>query len=444
MTLRIILFLSTIIIAFNNYLQAQSNFLPGTITLNNGETLIGEINFQNKSSSPEQVEFRSSVTKGSRSFLPTDVTSFEVFDKKKYISKEVTVDTSPFRTNAAREIRPSSKIATIFLQVIVKGSVSLYYHYDIRPHFYVESEGEFNELISSQYVVSINGEYRLVRTNEKRYKAQLAGLGYECIQQDAEKVKFSIKSLTEYVRNCNGQNGSDYLYIPEKPSYVHSVYTGGALNSLNLRVKTTYPPFDELPKLGKFESKYELNLTFLLGYQFKIILPSGLKKKSFSFGADLSRFNSTTEGSFDTFRYNPEGISALDEVSDMELEYWFINLKAWYSYAFTASSISPYFDAGISFSRMISHNSKATISSTLFEIDSIQNDGRPVFNEVGEETTTGEFYDRDQLFKSGLGVFGGIGYQIHQFNAGLRGEIVFHNYNRGTQLNLAFVLGYQL
>ncbi len=437
-------FFVLLLLFINLNLKAQTNFLPGSIILNDGEILMGEINFQNKSTSPEKVDFRSSVNESSQSFLPTDVTGFEVFDKKKYISKEVTVDTSPFRTNAAREIRPSSEVKTVFLQVLVKGPVSLYYYYDDRPHFFIENEGTFTELISSQYVVNINGEYRLVRTNENRYQTQLADLNNKCNQEEATKLKYNIRSLTGYLSNCNEPTETDYIFTPEKPDYAHSIYIGGALNKLNLRVKTTYPPYDELPRFGKFESKYELNRTFLLGYQFKIILPSGLKKKSFSFGVDISRFNSTTEGSFNTFRYNPEGISALDEVSDMELEYWFVNLKAWYSYAFSASSISPYFDAGISLSRMISHDSKATINSTLYEIYYIQNNGRPIFNEVGEETTTGDFYDRDQLFKSGLGVFGGIGYQIHQFNIGLRGEIVFHNYNRGTQLNLAFVLGYQL
>ncbi len=444
MRISFIVFAGIACLILHSELFAQENYLPGSVTLNSGETIAGEIDYQNQVRTPELVRFRKDSIGEVKTYSPTSILGFRV-GRDRFVSKNLIIDTSPYRTSANREIRPSSIQKQVFLQLLVEGAVSLYYYQNERPHYFIETEKGIEELISSQYVVNIGGQFQLVKTNEHLYRRQLAELGYECNTESARKIKYRINAFIEFISECNGDEAPAYIYEKEKPTYKHSFYVGGLTSLLTQKIRPDQPLSTLRSELlQNFKNTYDPSYSFTIGYYFKIIYPTDLQRKSLSIGLDIFTFESKTSGDYYNFIYEENAISELQNISNMQLSFTMISLKSWFSYKFSSKQITPFLDIGASFSRMISHSSKANIHTDFYQTGSlgfnIPLEAFPIIDETDEVRS---FYSKEDLYTSGLGILAGLGLQYNSFYATCRGDFLIHNYNQGSQLNVSLIFGYE-
>lgn len=107
---------------------AQTDFKPGYVITNPGDTIRGEIDYRGDLLMGKLCRFKDSNGK-EHEFLPVDIQGYRFTDSKYYISNEVN----------GKEV---------FLEYLINGKVSIYYLRDDNgDHFFIDKEGEvMNEI----------------------------------------------------------------------------------------------------------------------------------------------------------------------------------------------------------------------------------------------------------------------------------------------------------
>jgi hypothetical protein len=149
--------LLALIIALPLLLSAQI-YLPATLVLRNGETVKGDLLYQNWSGIQKlRVQL---PDKKEATFLPYDVQHFEItrYDqvKEEYISRIVRVNKSTDELLTLEDTHiPLMKTDTVLLRVVVRGTVSLYEFKDLkgRDHFFIGRD-TIEELIYKRFMKS--------------------------------------------------------------------------------------------------------------------------------------------------------------------------------------------------------------------------------------------------------------------------------------------------
>lgn len=98
------------IILIANTSTAQNNFKPGYYINNNGDTIKGEINLLGYNSMKNSCNFRKTSSDSIINISPKNINTYTIIDNKQFESKEVFGE-------------------RIFLEVLVKGKLSLYFQY---------------------------------------------------------------------------------------------------------------------------------------------------------------------------------------------------------------------------------------------------------------------------------------------------------------------------
>ena len=102
-------------------LNAQTDYLPGYIINNSGDTILGEINYLGDLKMSKICEFRDAEKKITE-YSPNDILGFRFKEGKYYVSKEV----------------DNTKI---FLEYIIKGRVNIYYMANDKGwHYYIDKQ----------------------------------------------------------------------------------------------------------------------------------------------------------------------------------------------------------------------------------------------------------------------------------------------------------------
>lgn len=110
-------------ICFAGKLLAQTNFHPGYVVKQVGDTLHGEIDSRGDYMMGKKCKFRTIGDHEIITYSPSDIIAYKLTDNKYFISKSF---------NGKR----------IFFELLVKGQVSIYFHKDIKGnHYYIDKEG---------------------------------------------------------------------------------------------------------------------------------------------------------------------------------------------------------------------------------------------------------------------------------------------------------------
>ncbi|MFZ4464988.1 MAG: hypothetical protein ACOYN5_14165 [Bacteroidales bacterium] len=175
MIIRQILFLAFLFIS--GFIRAQSDFRPGFVIQNSGDTLFGSIDYRGDMTMGSLCRFKTAENE-IRDFSPFDIPAYRFTDSKYFISREV-----------------DGKM--VFLEFLIKGKVNVYYlRDDVGDHFYLDKEGErLTELVYSE-------EVKMIKENpnkEKRYLVKsnkhIGVLSY--YMQDAPDLQPKIKSIAK-------------------------------------------------------------------------------------------------------------------------------------------------------------------------------------------------------------------------------------------------------
>ena len=133
-------YLSSIFFVFLSMspLRAQDQFIPGSVTLKNGDEITGFIENGNPKSNAKYLLFRKTLESPVTRYTAVDVENYQFEDFKYYVSRQVVVDDMP---------------KEVFFEYLVDGVVELFYYADpFKDRFYIEKDGELHELQDDSYI----------------------------------------------------------------------------------------------------------------------------------------------------------------------------------------------------------------------------------------------------------------------------------------------------
>jgi hypothetical protein len=94
--------------------MAQSDFRPGYIVNNNGDTLTGLIDYKGNQANARKCIFKLSNDASEEKFTPDDIKAYRFIDSKYYVSKKVMTE--------------DSTETQLFLEYLIDGIVDIYYY----------------------------------------------------------------------------------------------------------------------------------------------------------------------------------------------------------------------------------------------------------------------------------------------------------------------------
>lgn len=223
------IYLTLFIIFSSGVLYAQNSFESGFLIIAESDTVHGFIRFPGWEFLDMGIEFKKNELSEIQKFKPDSIRGFSIAGDK-FISKKTEIDLTPLSVNISRtpyEIPVQYEEKTIFLNLLIEGSVSLYYHRDTeRENYFIETSSLFNELISHESLFELNGYYSKGTVEKYRYRQQLAALP-ECSTLDPSNLSFSRKAFYDFITQCNNANGNKLVYTrpTEEKTYFSSIYS---------------------------------------------------------------------------------------------------------------------------------------------------------------------------------------------------------------------------
>ena len=193
---------------FCSALLAQANFVPGSVTLANGEKLQGLIDYREWTRHPKKIVYKSGTGAEAKEFKPIELKYFEVTGKDRYESAIVKMDMESLlpEVNERPEGIPSIVTDTVFLRIIYEGALfNLYNFRDEKNRFYTrDSVNGYRELSFGQILVN-NEQGREFKQTQELYKNQLMQYATDfdrlsMLRSKAERLRYSENSLLAFTR----------------------------------------------------------------------------------------------------------------------------------------------------------------------------------------------------------------------------------------------------
>ncbi|HMF71484.1 MAG TPA: outer membrane beta-barrel protein [Flavitalea sp.] len=278
--------LTSAFLVFHSDLTAQKNFQAAQVVNNDGDTLNGQVNYQNWKRNPSRIQFRQKESDQTVNYRPTDIKWFTVANEK-YTSAIVMVDQREDHIGALVEDSTINlKTDTVFLFSMVEGTKSLFLYEDAVMHFYIKEDNDFTLLRYKKFLVTRNNStFATTRTD---YITQLGNyLGGCTATTDAiAKAKYEQQALRKAF-------GSYYSCKQAKPVYVFKpirekspwgVFAGFSNTKLSFRSSDNY----EIVK-----TSFKSSLNFTAGAFYDFIIPRTLSKVSINNELGYSSYKTT-------------------------------------------------------------------------------------------------------------------------------------------------------
>jgi len=178
---------------------AQSNYKPGYVVKNSGDTVKGYINYREWDQSPQKIEFKNQLqSKEVINFTPGETKSFTIDGLENYISYigPISMDKSSF-PDLPSELDTTKMVDTVYLRVIATGpNVSLFINRDkIKTRFFYKEDGSpLQELVYHQYYLDGQNVHEV-----KTYAGQLIILLHKYRQGDeSDEERIWTSRFTEF------------------------------------------------------------------------------------------------------------------------------------------------------------------------------------------------------------------------------------------------------
>lgn len=189
-------------------LQAQTNFLPGVIITNEGDTLHGLLDYRSVARNAHKCEFMQEGSDNVQEFLPFSIKGYRFKDGKYFVSREVDVN---------------GKKTPLFLEYLVHGICDLYFFGDgIWYHYFLEkADGQLFELTNEEKKVQLNGKTYL--RSDKKYIGVMKYAFADCPQlmPMINRAELNHESLIDIVKKYHELMCDDFrciLYQKQLPA----------------------------------------------------------------------------------------------------------------------------------------------------------------------------------------------------------------------------------
>ncbi|HRI62556.1 MAG TPA: hypothetical protein PK228_22600 [Saprospiraceae bacterium] len=332
-----IIYLILLLILTTSVLPAQKNFTDGGLIQSNGDTLHGQIDYQEWDLNPSGIQFRPSSSGAATAFDYRNIAGFFVTGKNEiYQTATVYINNEPSDMHkmpsyssvgeAIRNFRPVRD--TVFLRVLARGKLSLYEYKDNNgAHYLAQPEGDtIRELVARKVNVNSN----TVPLDE--YKNQLKFMTVACstLGVNFDKLTYSDKTLLDVVKKFNQCTGNS----------VYSVQQEKAGKSIYLMAGAGFPSFElSGPLVSDNTHDDEYTLTglapvFGVGCDFNFSRARGKRGGGLELYASQYSLDHAVEGIFGR---------ALTYKVDMG----YLRMLAFFRQTLTTGKVSPYLKAGI-------------------------------------------------------------------------------------------------
>ncbi|MDW3195419.1 MAG: hypothetical protein R8G66_23785 [Cytophagales bacterium] len=294
--------------------NAQTNFEPGYIINNAGDSVQGEINF-NWTTRPDALTFRTNGGKEEQ-FTPSNLKGFSIENGDYFQSLTVEVDVSPTDPDQLLELgKDQFEEQSFFAKVLLLGSANLYQNFDQergRYHYFLENAQSPSpvELISGKRKVSdettmqpnASGAFKTV----DKYKGQLTFLLGDCPEVMSSILGLSQlteKSVTAIITTYNGCNNNVSTYRKPKVARGSRARFGLILGAQLFDV--------QLENSGRIPADFDTPADFVHNIGFHILLNTRERKR---FNLGLLGFHRSFKTSEVFFQDGPvvDGFSTVD------------------------------------------------------------------------------------------------------------------------------------
>jgi hypothetical protein len=339
----------------------QVNFVAGTIVKLNGDTLKGEIDYQEWTYNPRTIQFRNKNTQSAKDYTCRDIKGFTITDKnEKYQTVVVDInkesdDIDKLKTYESIDNVPlSSKLTrdTVFLLIEAQGALNLFSLFDGKPHYFIQkNKGKIEELENRRAKIVNRDTVSIIMI--ENFKIQLKTLTDDCASPiypfvKPAFVKAEILQVVTKYNTCKGE--SSYIFKEGHGQRRFSLLTGAALPLIkisdfyNFNAKTAQGNIS--PVFGMaFEQSYKrLRNRVSMGIEFNFALCK----------ADISTDYTITDR---VVYYKVNAVST--------------KLNPYIQYAFTANKIQPYVKVGLGISYFSKPNVERFYTETFTPIPTI-------------------------------------------------------------------------
>jgi hypothetical protein len=219
-------YLFTFILLVPSFCFAQSDFRSGFIITNDRDTVRGLINYREGDKSYAVCEYKRSSDQTTINYLPGQIHAYGFNDDRFFES---------------RTINPKhDTIKTVFLEVIIRGAVSLYkYEYT----WWIDKKGsELLELTNEKKIKYVNGKKMMTYTN--RHIGVLNTAMFDCVEirNQIGTITLTEKSLTRIVRRYNQCAGdAEKVFKEKKPWFKGAIGLAGGVNGSQLNTSSVNP-----------------------------------------------------------------------------------------------------------------------------------------------------------------------------------------------------------
>lgn len=400
-------------------LQAQSNFISGTIIKSDGTTLSGLINFQEWEVSPSKIEFKSSKGADKQIFTPKEITSFDITGIEKYISAKVDLNVAPIELEKLTTDRePIFENTTIFLRMLVESRANLFYHIDEigKEHFFFKVDNApIEELIFTMYH---EGLYEKEIGAYHRFRRQLIEDLADCpsLRTLIDMANYDRASLQPIIESYNVCVNEEIAFTEREDK---SVIKAGLVAGIGV----TRLNFQGVSVRDLGETQFTPQATYYAGVYLSVLASRGLNR--FSIENELMYHNVGGEGRFENIESDDNFI-----IRDTEIQFNYLQYNHLWRYT-RSNKLKPFVNGGLSIGALVVQNkNNMRIDSEFFAIPNME-----------------EIPAIDDIRMIDVGSIVGAGLSWKQLSAELRLEIGkrLSNQNAGPkERTLALILRYEL
>ena len=221
---------------------AQPNYRPGYVVTSSGDTLKGLVNDHTEAKNARECFFKAASEEPPRQYGPDQLHGYGFADGKMYESKRVRLD--------------STTSETVFVELLVKGRLSLY-HYKVGNHYLAgKTPEELVELTRVEKTIERDGvPYVIVR---EFYKGTLIYMTLDCprLKRKLDRLPFVHNDLIRVVHEYNTCNDSSASFRTKRKLVTAKAGLVAGFNRSRLRFSADHPKYDYLAKASLDEKAY--------------------------------------------------------------------------------------------------------------------------------------------------------------------------------------------
>jgi hypothetical protein len=305
--------------------KAQSDFRPGYIITLRDDTIHGLINFSGDKANAKSCVFKKEADFETVTYIPAEIKSYRFIDGKYYISSNL--------LNYKLDDH-------VFIEYVIKGSVSIYYYQDeVKDHYFVSKDTLIIELDHHERLSgSVEDDY-LKDAKPENFKGQLRYLIQDQpslfgkVNESACNTKDLISLTKQYQKlSCPSEDCLQYEKKTEKDVKVRfGMFVSSGISNLN--VKDTREIDFKTNVTYEIGAVVNFYLNFIGENKYSVLLNPAINITSYSSNVESQSYT----------------LPSFIDCNKIDVKFYALKIPLLFKYSFYSSNRSaiPYIKAGL-------------------------------------------------------------------------------------------------